>query len=118
MSGTVRIDDNKLVFELHGIDMILSIRRTLSVPLDHVSSVSTEKVQWQPFHQIKVVGASIPGIIKDGIFLSDDGILFFEMHDPEKCVTVSLNHERFKKIVFEVQDKEDSAKMIRDALAK
>lgn len=72
----------------------------------------------QPFQQMKVAGTSIPGIIKDGMFLSSDGLLFFEMHDPDKCITVSLNHERFKKIIFEVQDKEDAAKTIQDALDK
>ncbi|MDE1816509.1 MAG: hypothetical protein KGI11_08130 [Thaumarchaeota archaeon] len=118
MSGTIRIDENNLVFEIHGIDTILSIRRTISVPLEHVTSVSTDKVPWQPFQQMKVAGTSIPGIIKDGMFLSSDGLLFFEMHDPDKCITVSLDHERFKKIIFEVQDKEDAAKKIQDGLAK
>lgn len=118
MSGSVRVDGNNLVFETHGIDTILSLRRTISVPLDHVASVSTDKVPWHPFQQMKVAGTSLPGIIKDGIFLSNDGLLFFEMHDPEKCITVSLDHERFKKIIFEVQDKENSAKTIRDALAR
>lgn len=118
MSGTIRIDGTNLVFEIHGIDMILGIRRSISVPLEHVTSVSTEKVPWHPFQQMKVAGTSIPGIIKDGMFLSSDGLLFFEMHDQDKCITVSLNHERFKKIIFEVQDKESSAKAIRDSLPK
>lgn len=118
MAGTIRIDGSNLVFEIHGIDTILSIRRSISVPLAHVISVSTDKVPWQPFQQMKVAGTSIPGIIKDGMFLSSDGLLFFEMHDQDKCITVSLNHERFKKIIFEVQDKQSSAKTIHDALAK
>lgn len=118
MSGTIRIDGSNLVFEIHGIDTILSIRRTISVPLGHVASVSTEKVPWHPFQQMKVAGTSIPGVIKDGMFLSSDGLLFFEMHDTEKCITVSLNNERFKKIIFEVPDKDAAAKQIQDALAK
>lgn len=118
MSGTVKIDGNSLVFEIHGIDTILSIRRTIRVPLEHVVSVSTEKVPWQPFEQLKVAGASLPGVIKDGLYLSNDGLLFFEMHDPERCITVSLDHERFKKIIFEAKDKDDAARTIRDALAR
>ena len=118
MAGSVRIEGGNLIFEIHGVDMILSIRRTISVPIGHVLSVSTDKVPWQPFRQMKVVGAAIPGVIKDGVFLSEDGLLFFEMHDPDKCVTVSLDHERFKKIIFEVSDKEDAARSIRDAMAR
>ena len=118
MSGTIKIEGDNLIFEIHGIDSILAIRRTISIPISHVVSVSTDAIKWQPFQQLKVLGTSIPGVIKDGMFLSNDGLLFFEMHDTNKCITVSLNHEKFKKIIFEVQDKEDVAKVIRDAISK
>jgi hypothetical protein len=114
--GTVTIEDGNLVFELHGVDEFLSIKRSISVPLQHVVSVSTERVPWQSFKQMRIAGTSLPGVIKDGRFLSSDGMMFFEMHDPDKCVTVSLDHERYKKIVFEVEDKEATAKKINDAL--
>jgi hypothetical protein len=114
--GTVTIEDGDLVFELHGVDEFLSIKRSISIPLQHIVSVSTERVPWQPFKQMKVAGTSLPGVIKDGRFLSSDGMMFFEMHDPDKCVTVNLDHERYKKIVFEVEDKEATAKQINDAL--
>jgi hypothetical protein len=114
--GTVTIEDGNLVFELHGVDEFLSIKRSISVPLQHIVSVSTERVPWQPFKQMKVAGASLPGVVKDGRFLSSSGMMFFEMHDPDKCVTVNLDHERYKKIVFEVEDKEATAKQIDEAL--
>ena len=114
--GTVKIEDGNLVFELHGVDEFLSIKRSVSIPLQHVVSVSTERVAWQPFKQLRIGGSSIPGVVKDGRFLSSDGLMFFEMHDPDKCVTVTLDHERHKKIVFEVEDKQATAKQINDAL--
>jgi hypothetical protein len=116
MAGTVSIEGGSLVFELHGIDEILSIKRTIKVPLEHVTSVSTERVTLEPKAQIKLVGARIPTVVKDGRFLTSEGMMFFEMHDPDKCITVSLNHERYKKIVFEVDDKEKAAKQINEAL--
>ena len=114
--GTVTIEDGNLVFELHGVDEFLSIKRSISVPLQHIVSVSNERVPWQPFRQMRVAGASLLGVIKDGRFLSSNGMMFFEMHDPDKCITVNLDHERYKKIVFEVEDKEATAKQINDAL--
>jgi hypothetical protein len=116
LAGTVTIEDGNLVFELHGVDEFLSIKRSISVPLQNVVSVSTERVPWQPFKQMRVAGTSLPGVIKDGRFLSSNGMMFFEMHDPDKCVTVNLDHERYKKIVFEVEDKEATANQINDAL--
>lgn len=116
MSGTIKIDGKNLVLEVHGIDMILAIKQSITIPLSHVVSVSTEKVLWEPFQQLKIAGTSLPGVIKDGLFLSKDGLLFFEMHDTDKCITVSLNNEKYKKIIFEVHDKYDTAKTILDAL--
>lgn len=118
MSGTIKIEGDNLVFEIHGIDVILSIRRTISIPLNHVMSVSTDNVPWKPLQQLKVAGTSLPGVIKDGMFLSTEGLLFFEMHDTTKCITVTLNHEKFKKIILEVQDKDHAAQVIRDAISK
>ncbi len=117
MSGTIRIENKNLVFEMHGIDIILAIRKIITIPLEHVLSVSTDRISWKPFEQIKVAGTSLPGVIKDGMFLSSDGLLFFEMHNPDKCITVSLKNEKYKKIIFEVDDKESIAKTIRDALS-
>lgn len=117
MGGIVRIDGDQLIFEIHGIDEILSIKRTISVPLDHVRSVSTENPGWAFLKQVKVAGADLPGVVKDGRFLSSGGYMFFEMHNPEKCITVTLDHETYKKIIFEVDDKEAAAQMINDAIA-
>jgi hypothetical protein len=116
MAGTVRIEEGKVIFELHGIDEILSIKRTIKVPLEHVSSVSTEHVNLKPRLQMRLVGARIPTIVKDGRFLTSEGMMFFEMHNPDKCIIVNLNHERYKKIVFEVDDKEEVAKQINQAI--
>lgn len=118
MSGKIQINDGKLVFEIHGVDVILAIKKTITVPLSHVISVSTEKVPWGIFEQIKVTGAGIPGVVKDGTYVAQGGFVFFEMHHPDKCITVSLNHELYTKIIFEVDDKDVVAKMIRDAIGK
>ncbi len=117
MSGTIRIENRNLVFEIHGIDVILAIRKSITIPLDHISSVSTDVVQWNPCGQMRIAGTSLPGMVKDGMFLSSDGLLFFEMHHPDKCITISLKNEKYKKIIFEVDDKESAAKTIRDALS-
>ena len=66
---------------------------------------------------MKLAGTNIPHHVKDGRFLTKEGMMFFEMHDPESCITINLDHERYKKIVFEVEDKESAATMIEDAMS-
>jgi len=120
MTATAKIDGDNLVFELHGIDKILAINRTITVPLKHVVSVSSERVGWKPFTRPKVNFSThmFPGLVKVGDYLSRDGMMFFEMHHPNKCVTVSLDDEKYKKIIFEVEDKESVTKAINQAISK
>jgi hypothetical protein len=99
--GTIKVENGNIEFELHGVDEFLSIKRSITVPLSHVVSVSTEHVPWQPFKMMRIAGTSLSGVVKDGRFLSTEGVMFFEMHDPDKCITVNLDHETYKKIVFE-----------------
>lgn len=118
MAGKIKIEGNNLVFEITSIDEILSFKRTIYVPLEHIVDVSTEKVKWEHFHQSRVLGTAFPGLVKDGIYLTSEGLVFFEMHDLNKCITITLKGEKYKKIVFEVENKEESAKMIIDAIKK
>jgi hypothetical protein len=117
LSGTVRIEGDEVVLEIHGVDEILSIKRSIHIPLKHIVSVSTEDIPWNVFKAMKVAGADIPHVVKDGLFLSKEGMIFFEMHHPESCITINLDHERYKKVVFEVEDKESAAMMIENALS-
>jgi hypothetical protein len=115
MAGTIRIEGENLVLELHGVDRILAFKSSFTIPLKHVTSVSTERVGWTQYLGMKV-GTSLPGVVKDGRYLTTDGWMFFEMHDPDQCITVSLNDEEYKKIVFQVEDKESAATLIRQVI--
>ena len=117
LPGTVRIEDDNLVLELHGVDEILSIKRSFHIPLKNIQSVSTEDVPWGVFKTMKLAGADLPHRVKDGWFLSNEGMIFFEMHHPDSCITINLDHERYKKIVFEVEDKESAAMLIENAIS-
>lgn len=81
-------------------------------------SVSTEKVSWKVFETLKIAGADLPGHVKDGRFyVPHEGMVFYELHHPDKCITINLDHDRYKQVIFEVEDKEAAAEMIKDALS-
>jgi hypothetical protein len=116
MAGKIDIENDNLVFTLIGVDKVLALKSKLMIPLKHVKSISTATADWNYFKMLKVMGARIPKVVVDGMFLSKEGLLFYEMHDPNKCITVELENEKYKKVVFEVSDKETTAKMIQEAL--
>jgi len=115
MSGAVRVDGDNLVFEFHGADRIFTFRHLITVPISHVVDVSTDRVSW--ISGMRVFGAGIPGVIKDGEYIDKDGSAFYEVHDPDKCVTITLKDDKHKRFVVQVEDKESAALTIRDAIA-
>jgi len=117
MVGTVTIEGDQVVFELHGTDKFLAMKKRLAVPIEHIKSVSTENVNWGPYSHPRT-GSQIPGKVKDGSFRTSDGLIFFEMHQPDKCVTVTLEEEKYQKIIFEVDDKEATAELIKAAIGQ
>jgi hypothetical protein len=116
MSGTVRIEGDTLVLELHGVDKILAFQSTVRIPLKHIVSVSTERVPWLK-NESKMPGTNIPGLVKDGHYSASDGWVFYEMRNPDKCITLNLNDDEYKRVVFQVEDKESSATLIRQVIA-
>ncbi len=117
MAGTIRIEGDDVVLDLHGVDEFLSFKRSIHIPLKHIKSVSTDTPSWDEFNAWKLIGAYLPHVVMDGLFLSKEGKLFFEMHHPEKCITLTLDHESYKEIIFEVDDKESAALLIENAIA-
>lgn len=118
MNTKVAIHGDNVVFEVSGIHKVLSFKRTMTVALAHVKSVSTERAGWGPSKHFRILGSFLPGVVKDGRFVTRGGLIFSEMRHPDRCVTLALNSERYKQIIFEVADKESVAKMIRDAVAR
>lgn len=113
MAGTIEIENDNLVFRILGIDKVLALKSEIRVPLKHVMKVSMEKAAWNYFSMLKVPSTRVPGVLVDGRFVGNDGLLFYEMHDPDKCVTVELKDETYREIVLTVADKPATARIIK-----
>ena len=48
MFGKVKIEGDMLVFELHGTDELMTLKRRIEMRLAHVVSVSTERGPVEP----------------------------------------------------------------------
>ena len=97
---------------------MLAFKRSLTIPLKHMISVSTERVPWVNYHRVRMMGTSIPGLVKDGHYLSSEGWIFYEIHNPDKCVTITLTDDEYKGIIFQVEDKESVAKLVNQVIAQ
>src|SRR5437667_12247066 len=94
---------------LHGIAPILALRSELSVPLAHIRAVTIrpgEAHGW--FHGLRF-GTNLPGVVTAGTFLTGDGLVFWDVHDPNKTIALDIDHEFYKRVIVEVEGSPEAA---------
>jgi hypothetical protein len=116
----VEIIGDKLSLTIEGIDVILSFKKHLEVPLAHVTGVElgiTKEAQARLDKSIRIPGAYMPGIAIAGHFYRDGHWVFWNIHKGEKAITIVLDHEKFVNLVVEVEDPTSAVAAIRQAIA-
>jgi hypothetical protein len=102
---TVTIDGDTVVFNVEGMDKLWSLRSRLTIPVAHIVDAETNIEQvgrW--WHGFKLMGADFPGIFAAGTFYYHGELVFWDVTDPNRTIIVSLDHERYKKLIVEVED--------------
>ena len=114
----VTIEGDRAAFEVEGWDKLWSLRSRLEIPLAHIKGAL---IDFQPamgwFQGLKVAGTDFPNVFRAGTFFQDGGFVFWDVHHPEKTIVVELEHERFNKLVIEVDDPDSTANEINRAVS-
>lgn len=113
----VLIENDRVVFEVLGMDRLWALRSRLEIPVAHITGVerNPEQVrQW--WHGWKLIGTDLPGVFAAGTFHYHGELVFWDVHDPERTIVVSLAHERYKKLIIEVEDPDAVIEMLRTAV--
>jgi hypothetical protein len=101
----VSVEGDRVVFEIEGLDKLWSLRSRLEIPLAHVTGVEANAAQvgrW--WHGLKLWGSDVPGLFAAGTFVYHGELVFWDMREPARTIIVSLDHERYKKLIVEVAD--------------
>jgi len=110
----VTVDGDRAVFEVEGLDKLWSLRSRLEIPLAHITAIEHDPDhvgRW--WHGLKLMGSDVPGLFAAGTFFYHGELVFWDVHDPDKTIIVSLNHERYKKLILEVADPPDAIARLR-----
>ena len=113
---TVSVLGDRAIFEVEGFDQLWALRSRLEIPLTHIIDVEHDPDQvgrW--WHGWKILGSDIPGVFAAGTFFYQGELVFWDVHDTTKTVIVSLDHERYKKLIIEVADPQATASMLNAA---
>lgn len=112
----VTVNDGRAVFAVEGMHKLWAFRSLLEIPLEHIIAVEVNRDQvgsW--WHGFKLIGTDMPGLFAAGTFYYHGELVFWDVHDTTKTIIVSLEHERYKKLIVEVSDPEATAAMLKSA---
>jgi hypothetical protein len=107
--ATLQIKDQSLVVTVEGLDKILALRSSITVPLAHISGVSVRpdisQVMYMPvgsqFRGVRNPGSVIAGTL---IMADGSGYVFCDVHDETRALAIELQHDEFKRLIIEVSD--------------
>lgn len=112
----VSIEDGRAVFAVEGMHRLWAFRSRIDIPLDHITGVEVNREQvgnW--WHGFKLIGTDMPGLFAAGTFYYHGELVFWDVHDTTRTIIVSLEHERYKKLIVEVADPERTAAVLTSA---
>ena len=113
----VTTEGDRVVFVVEGLDKLWSFRSRLELPLAHVTAVEHDPdVVGRWWHGIKILGTDVPGLFAAGTFYYHGELVFWDVRHPEQAIIVSLQHERFKKLIVEVDDPHATVTRLRQAI--
>ena len=113
----IEIDGDKAIFEVQGWDKLWSLRSQLEIPLSHIKRAYVDPepaMGW--FQGLKLGGTDVPNIFRAGTFYQDGGLVFWDVHHPEKTIVIELEHETYRKLIIEVENPEQEAKKINSSI--
>ena len=116
----IEIRGDQLVLTVQGIDVVLAFKKSLEVPLSHVTGAEvgiTAEAQARLDESIRLPGAYMPGIAIAGRFYRHGNWIFWNIHDGKKAITIDVKHDGYVSLVVEVDDPQKTVLEIREAIA-
>ncbi len=113
----VTFTGSSLLLSIEGMDKFWSLKSSLEIPIEHIDSVTMNPSGVHDWWKgIKMGGSQLPGSLIAGTFLYHGYRVFWDVHNPDMAIGISLRDERYKELIIEVEHPGDVVEMIQAAL--
>jgi len=108
--ATIEIKESALLVTIEGLDKVMALRSSITVPLAHITGVTARpdisKLMYMPV-EAQFRGVQNPGSVLVGTLVMADGTghVFCDVHDDTRALAIDLQHDEFKRIIIEVSDR-------------
>ena len=104
---TVDIVGDHLELTVRGFDVVLALKKHLTVPLTHVTRVEVgvaSEARERLRNSLRMPGTYLPGIVTAGSYVEHGRWMFWDVHSGEQAITIYITHERYDAVVVDVDD--------------
>jgi hypothetical protein len=113
-----------LIVQVSGLARLITPRYQVVAPLEHVvNAVARPEPPRQLVEHLKTLtgaGTHIPGVLRVGTFIADDGCReFYALRNGKRAVVIELVQEPFRRLIIEPpadESPEECARRLRDAV--
>jgi hypothetical protein len=112
----VAVDGSRAIFTVEGAHKLWAMRSVIEIPLAHITGVEVnhdDVNRW--WHGFKLMGTDLPGLFAMGTFYYHGELVFWDVTDLQRTVVISLQHERYKKLIIEVDDPAATVALLKTA---
>jgi len=107
----ITLSNDTLTITLSPADKLWSMHGSFALPLTHVTGAQAATENGWHYAWNKIIGTNAPGIKIAGTYFSGDGLVFCDFGTGQNCVEITTSHERYAKLIVELDPDED-----RDAI--
>lgn len=113
----VRIDRDRLIVVLEGLDRLWALKSRLEIPLAHVQGATIDRGIVRDRKGVRAPGTHIPRVITAGTFHQSGERTFWNVRNGDRTVVIQLTNEKYTRLVIEVEDPRDTVALVERALA-
>jgi hypothetical protein len=108
MSAHIDIGATHLTVTLRGLDVVWAVRRRISVHLDHISGARLDPhvASHGPWLGAGQTDTLLDYAVAAGPMLVHGRHEFWDVHHPDRAISIDLVDEPFERLVLEVADPE------------
>lgn len=113
----VTLVGDRLRFDVRGLDRLLGLKTHIEVAAQDIASVGRETDFPRLWSGLRWPGAELPGVFRVGSYYHHGSWTYWDVHwkNRDRAITVELEHNRYRRLIIEVEDAEAAIATITSA---
>jgi hypothetical protein len=113
----LEVQNGNLVLHVQGADKLWAFKSRLEIVAAHISGVRVDSsIAHGWWKGMRVPGINVPGVITAGTFYQHGKRIFWDVHNADNTIVISLHDDRYDELIVEVADPNAAIELIKSLI--